>query len=254
MSPRHATEVRLPLAGRSARELTCTPVATVQEDDRIEAFTIDIPEDVLVDLRERLARARLPDEPEGVGWQLGMSQAYLTQLIEYWQDEFDWRAQERRLNEFEQFKTRIDGLDVHFVHRRSPEPDAFPLILPHGWPGTFAEFFKVIGPLTDPAACSALDALDRRMVQVTPLGIQGEGWRLGEKTHRVLDRRPGADKPSPSGGAASVPSPLVNEVGPVFTRIRTGNRLRGVSTETAARPRPLRLTRARIGDTLHGRQ
>ena len=116
-----------------------------------EPFTIDIPDDVLTDLRERLSRARLPDEPAGVGWRLGMNRAYLKQLIEYWRDEFDWRAQERRLNEFEQFKTRIDGLDIHFVHRRSAEPDAFPLILTHGWPGTFAEFAKVIGPLlTDP--------------------------------------------------------------------------------------------------------
>ena len=121
-------------------------------DAGIEPFVIDVPEAVLADLRARLARARLPDEPEGVGWQLGMNQAYLQQLIEYWRDEFDWRAQERRLNELEQFKTRIDGLDIHFVHRRSPEPGAFPLILTHGWPGTFAEFAKVIGPLTDPVA------------------------------------------------------------------------------------------------------
>ena len=118
----------------------------------IEPFTIDVPDDVLADLRERLARARMPDEPEGVGWQLGMNQAYLRQLVDYWRDEFDWRAQERRLNRLEQFKTTIDGLDIHFVHRRSAEPDAFPLILSHGWPGTFAEFDKVIGPLTDPVA------------------------------------------------------------------------------------------------------
>ena len=118
----------------------------------IEPFTIDVPDSVLADLRERLARARMPDEPEGVGWQLGMNQAYLRQLVEYWRDEFDWRAQERRLNRLEQFKTTIDGLDIHFVHRRSAEPDAFPLILTHGWPGTFAEFDKVIEPLTDPVA------------------------------------------------------------------------------------------------------
>ncbi len=118
----------------------------------IEPFTIDVPDSVLADLRERLARARMPDEPEGVGWQLGMNQAYLRQLVDYWRDEFDWRAQERRLNRLEQFKTTIDGLDIHFVHRRSAEPDAFPLILSHGWPGTFAEFDKVIEPLTDPVA------------------------------------------------------------------------------------------------------
>ena len=137
----------LPAGGDPLRALAGQP-----SEGEIEPFAIDIPDEVLADLRERLARARFPDEPEGVGWQLGMNQAYLTQLIEYWRDEFDWRAQERRLNELEQFKTRIDGLDIHFVHRRSPEPEAFPLILTHGWPGTFAEFAKVIGPLTDPVA------------------------------------------------------------------------------------------------------
>ena len=126
--------------------------ASQAADAVIRPFTIDVPDDVLADLKERLARARMPDEPEAVGWQLGMNQAYLRQLVDYWRDEFDWRAQERRLNRLEQFKTTIDGLDIHFVHRRSPEPDAFPLILTHGWPGTFAEFDKVIEPLTDPVA------------------------------------------------------------------------------------------------------
>ena len=124
--------------------------ASQAADAVIRPFTIDVPDDVLADLKERLARARMPDEPEAVGWQLGMNQAYLRQLVDYWRDEFDWRAQERRLNRLEQFKTTIDGLDIHFVHRRSAEPDAFPLILTHGWPGTFAEFDKVIEPLTDP--------------------------------------------------------------------------------------------------------
>jgi len=148
---------------------------------RIEPFTIDVRDDVLVDLRERLTRARLPDEPEGVGWQLGMNQAYLKQLVEYWRDEFDWRAQERRLNELEQFKTRIDGLDIHFVHRRSPEPDAFPLILTHGWPGTFAEFAKVIGPLTDPVAHGgrAEDAFHVVAPSIPGYGFSDRPPRLG---------------------------------------------------------------------------
>ncbi len=147
----------------------------------IQPFAIDVPEAVLADLRERLARARLPDEPEGVGWQLGMNQAYLQQLIEYWRNEFDWRAQERRLNELEQFKTRIDGLDIHFVHRRSPEPDAFPLILTHGWPGTFAEFAKVIGPLTDPVAHGgrAEDAFHVVVPSIPGYGFSDRPPRLG---------------------------------------------------------------------------
>ena len=147
----------------------------------IEPFTIDVPDDVLTDLRERLTRARLPDEPEGVGWQLGMNQAYLKQFIEYWRDEFNWRAQERRLNELEQFKTRIDGLDIHFVHRRSPEPDAFPLILTHGWPGTFAEFAKVVGPLTDPVAHGgrAEDAFHVVAPSIPGYGFSDRPPRLG---------------------------------------------------------------------------
>ena len=147
----------------------------------IESFTIDVPDDVLADLKERLARARMPDEPEGVGWDLGMNQAYLTQLVEYWRDEFDWRAQERRLNRLEQFKTRIDGLDIHFVHRRSAEPGAFPLILTHGWPGTFAEFDKVIEPLTDPVAHGgrAEDAFHVVVPSIPGYGFSDRPRRLG---------------------------------------------------------------------------
>ena len=147
----------------------------------IEPFTIDVPDSVLADMKERLARARMPDEPEGVGWQLGMNQAYLRQLVEYWRDEFDWRAQERRLNRLEQFKTTIDGLDIHFVHRRSPEPDAFPLILTHGWPGTFAEFDKVIEPLTDPVAHGgrAEDAFHVVVPSIPGYGFSDRPPRLG---------------------------------------------------------------------------
>ena len=121
-------------------------------ESRIDPFTINVPDSILTDLTSRLARTRMPDEPDGAGWQLGTNQAYLRQLVDYWRDDFDWRAQERRLNRFDQFKTTIDGLDIHFVHQRSKEPGAFPLILTHGWPGSFAEFSKVIGPLTDPVA------------------------------------------------------------------------------------------------------
>ncbi len=147
----------------------------------IEPFTIDVPDSVLADLKERLARARMPDEPEGVGWRLGMNQAYLRQLVEYWRDEFDWRAQERRLNRLEQFKTTIDGLDIHFVHRRSAEPDAFPLILTHGWPGTFAEFDKVIEPLTDPVAHGgrAEDAFHVVVPSIPGYGFSDRPPRLG---------------------------------------------------------------------------
>jgi len=115
-------------------------------------FTIHVPDAALVDLKDRLARTRLPDTIEGSGWNYGTDLAYLKELIVYWRDTFDWREQERRLNRFEQYKTNIDGLDIHFVHRRSAQANALPLLVTHGWPGSFAEFTKIVDPLSDPAA------------------------------------------------------------------------------------------------------
>ena len=89
---------------------------------------------------------------EGAGWSYGTDLGYLKELVSYWRDEFDWRAQERHLNDVPHFKTNIDGLDLHFVHRRSPEPHALPLVLIHGWPGTFFEFSKMVEPLANPVA------------------------------------------------------------------------------------------------------
>ena len=154
---------------------------------QIEPFTISVPDGVLMDLRDRLARARMPDEPDGVEWRLGTNKAYLTQLVDYWRDEFDWREQERRLNRFEQFKTTIDGIDIHFVHRRSEEPGAFPLILTHGWPGSFAEFAKVIGPLTDPASHGgrAEDAFHVVIPSIPGYGFSDRPRQLGYGSERT---------------------------------------------------------------------
>ena len=140
-----ATEPAAPVDDSAAAEVPVDPTA-------IRPFTINVPEAVLDDLRARLGRTRLPDQLDGVGWDYGTDLDYLTELIAYWRDEFDWREQERRLNQFDQFKTRIDDLDIHFIHQRSPEADAIPLIITHGWPGSIAEFTKIIGPLTDPVA------------------------------------------------------------------------------------------------------
>ena len=118
----------------------------------IRPFEITVPDAVLDDLKLRLEQTRLPDQLDGVGWDYGTELDYLTDLITYWRDEFDWRAQEQQLNQFDQFKTRIDDLDIHFIHQRSPEADAIPMIITHGWPGSIAEFTKIIGPLTDPVA------------------------------------------------------------------------------------------------------
>ncbi|MFI7634581.1 epoxide hydrolase family protein [Nonomuraea sp. NPDC049400] len=115
----------------------------------IKPFRIDIPQEDLDDLRARLRRTRWARRLPG-GWSRGVPVAYLKELAEYWADGFDWRAQEARLNAFPQFTTDIDGQTIHFLHVRSPEPHALPLIITHSWPNSIAEFLDVIGPLTDP--------------------------------------------------------------------------------------------------------
>jgi len=116
----------------------------------IRPFTISVPDSAIADLQQRLAATRFPDQIPGTGWDYGTDTAYLKELVEYWRDDFDWRAQERALNAFDQFVTTIDGVDVHFIHQRSSHPDAMPLLLTHGWPGSIAEFRKIIEPLTQP--------------------------------------------------------------------------------------------------------
>ncbi|MCZ0983665.1 epoxide hydrolase [Streptomyces diastatochromogenes] len=115
-------------------------------------FRIDIPQAQLDDLHRRLDATRWPDELPGVGWDRGVPVGYLKELAEYWRTSFDWRAAEAQLNAYPQFVEEIDGAQVHFLHVTSPEPDATPLLLTHGWPGSVAEFLDVIGPLTDPRA------------------------------------------------------------------------------------------------------
>jgi pimeloyl-ACP methyl ester carboxylesterase len=136
------------------RSVTNTPAraAATPRGDAITPFRIDIPQTALDDLKQRLERTRWPDELPGVGWSYGVPVGYLKRLAEYWREGYDWRTQEAKLNQLPQFTTTIDGQNVHFVHVRSPEPGALPLIITHGWPGSFVEFLRVIGPLTNPAA------------------------------------------------------------------------------------------------------
>jgi pimeloyl-ACP methyl ester carboxylesterase len=118
--------------------------------DAVTPFRIAVPEADLLDLRERLRRTRRP-EPETVDdWSQGVPLAYLRELCAYWADGYDWRATEARLNSFPQFRSEIDGLGIHFLHVRSPHPDALPLVLTHGWPGSVVEFLDAIALLTDP--------------------------------------------------------------------------------------------------------
>ncbi len=149
--------------------------------EEVEPFSIEFPEAALQDLSERLRRTRWP-EPETVpDWSQGVPLAYLQELCSYWMDRYDWAERQRYLNSFPQYRTEIDGLGIHFVHARSPHPDAIPLVITHGWPGSFVEFLEVIGPLTEPTS---------------------HGGVAGDAFHVVVPSLPGyafSDKPSRSG-------------------------------------------------------
>lgn len=151
----------------------------------VTPFRIAVPDEDLADLRDRLARTRWP-EPECVDdWAQGIPLDYVRELAGYWADGYDWRAREAALNTFDQFVTELDGLDIHFIHQRSPHPDALPLILTHGWPGSIVEFHKVIRPLTDPTAHggSASDAFHVVCPSLPGYGFSGKptttGWGVG---------------------------------------------------------------------------
>jgi len=115
----------------------------------IRPFRIAVPDDELSDLRQRLARTRWPEAECVDDWSQGIPLDYTRELAGYWADRYDWRAREAALNRFDQFVTEIDGLDIHFIHQRSSDPDALPLVITHGWPGSVVEFGKVIEPLTE---------------------------------------------------------------------------------------------------------
>ncbi len=172
-----AAAVVAPLSGQAAR-----PAA-----EAIVPFTIHVPDAVLKDLKDRLARTRFPDQLQNVGWDYGTDPAYLKPLVEYWRDRFDWRAQERRLNQFDQFTTTIDGLTIHFIHQKSKVPNAMPLVLTHGWPGSIYEFHKVIGPLTDPVAHGgkAEDAFNVVAISLPGFGFSGHPTERGYNPQKM---------------------------------------------------------------------
>lgn len=117
----------------------------------VRPFRVNVGDEVLDDLRSRLSRTRLPNWVNDIGWQQGIEETTLRRLLDHWRDGFDWRAQERRLNQFDHGLVDLDGQPIHFVHARSPHPDAVPIMLVHGWPGSFHEFLDAIELLTDPA-------------------------------------------------------------------------------------------------------
>jgi epoxide hydrolase len=181
---------------------------TAKVDAPIEAFQIEVPESELEDLRSRLEHTRRPDELPGTGWDYGVPLDYVRDLVDYWRTAYDWRAQEATLNQRDQYLTTIDGQRLHFLHVRSPEPDALPLLMIHGWPGSVAEFIDVIGPLTDPVAYggAATDAFHLVVPALPGFGFSGPTTATGWSSARTaqafaeLMRRLGYDRYGAQGG------------------------------------------------------
>jgi pimeloyl-ACP methyl ester carboxylesterase len=192
---------------------TTTGARADATDDAIRPFKIEVTDQVLDDLRDRLVRTRWPDELAGVGWDYGVPRDYLRELATYWETGFDWPAQERRLNVYPQFVTTIGGQRVHFLHVRSPEPDALPLVLTHGWPGSVAEFLEVIGPLTDPAAHGGdpADAFHLVIPALPGFGFSGPthetGWNVARmaRAWATLMARLGYERYGAQGGDFGAP-------------------------------------------------
>ena len=147
----------------------------------IQPFTIAVPQATLDDLRDRVARARWPDEVVGAGWEYGTNLDYLKELTDYWQHTFDWRAQEARLNQFAHFKTNIDGHMIHFIHERGKGPNPLPIVLTHGWPDSFYRMHKIIPMLTDPQSFGgqAADAFDVIVPSIPGFGFSDPARKPG---------------------------------------------------------------------------
>ncbi len=167
--------------------------------ESIRPFTVDVPQADLDDLADRLSRTRLPRPAPGDGWELGTPNHYLAEMVETWRTTFDWRAQEARMNARPNFLTEIDGQTIHFVHVASAEPGATPLLLLHTYPGSFAEFLDMIGPLTDPVAHGgrAQDAFSVVVPSMPGFGfstpVADGGWTMARvaRAYDTLMRRLG---------------------------------------------------------------
>jgi epoxide hydrolase len=154
---------------------------------RAEPFRIAVSDDVLSDLRARLGRTRFPDQIADSDWGYGSALPYMRELVAYWKDGYDWRAAEARLNALPQFRADAGGLGIHFIHQRGRGPAPFPLLITHGWPGSVAEFVKIVGPLSDPAAHGgdAADAFDVVCPSIPGFGFSDHPRTPGTTPERV---------------------------------------------------------------------
>jgi epoxide hydrolase len=158
-------------------------------DVSVRPFRIETTDETLADLRHRLERTRWPGEVADSGWTYGTNLAYLRELVAYWRDRYDWRAHEAKLNELPQFIAPVDGLDIHFVHVRGVGPKPLPLLISHGWPGSFVEMTEVIGPLTDPGAHGGdpADAFDVVVPSLPGYGFSAPATTPGMTPKRIAD-------------------------------------------------------------------
>ena len=175
----------------------------------VTPFTVNVPDAELADLRERLRRTRLAPEFANDDWRYGANGDYLRELLRYWESGYDWRQHERAINSVPNFKTSIDGVPIHFIHQKGKGPQPIPLILSHGWPWTFWDWHKVIGPLSDPAAHGgdAADAFDVVIPSLpgygysSPLTTTGINfWRTADLWVTLMRDVLGYDKFAAGGG------------------------------------------------------
>jgi len=147
----------------------------------VKPFKVDVPEEALDDLRRRIVSTRWPESECVEDWTQGIPLAYTREVAEYWASGYDWRRAEKQLNRFDHYKTNIDGLDIHFIHQKSPHPEAFPLVMTHGWPGSVVEFLKVIDQLVDPTAHGgkAEDAFHVVCPSLPGFGFSGKPTKAG---------------------------------------------------------------------------
>jgi pimeloyl-ACP methyl ester carboxylesterase len=162
-------------------------VATEDEPNAIRPFRVNVPKSALTDLRRRIEATRWPTQELVKDRSQGVQLATLKALTRYWSTDYDWRKAEKKLNAFPQFVTKIDGVDIHFIHVKSRHPDAMPLIMTHGWPGSVIELLETIGPLTDPTlhGGTAADAFDLVLPSLPGYGFSGEPTELGWDSGRI---------------------------------------------------------------------
>lgn len=175
------------LQDAKAAEPITTTSADKTSDDSIRPFKIDVPQSQLDDMRKRIAETRWPDKETVGDISQGIQLARVQELVRYWGTDYDWRKAEKELNDLPEFITTIDGVDIQFIHVRSRHPNALPLLLTHGWPGSQFEFIKAIGPLTDPTAFAgrAEDAFDVVIPSIPGHGFSGKPTELGWGPDRV---------------------------------------------------------------------